>query len=507
MIDIYAGLVKSAGQFDALKNNASDFWKIGSEYLEGTNLKLKGPFYCRPGVLNLFSFTETQVIKNSARGWILGPPGTGKSVSSFAFAMTLERKEWVISWLSLGNISSPSFVRFCGKDKSVGQLSEPSWLADLLDTLNVDKLEGKKHILFVDGIQQTDEHNKVVRICLSWAKHATTNRLVIISSMTARLKAKLEEDERNNVKEFKVYSWKLPEYISAVQDNGFFDSVKGVLDSAIDVTVAPKSREDLVTSKYHFAGGSCRFMFQYSTEVVISQLNRCVDSATDLQAYLENNVGDCSSEVINRLFSRYDGREYSVISDFAVRLIAAKRGPILVDLMIRTFRAKRNPSFHGAMLELWFFASLENGGLELYDDNTGQDVAWPECDCMEFNPNGTFVIPNYPIWLQPIRWDEGGYDAVYVDRENNYTRFVQVTRATTHPFKIQYFTALLSKFSEMFETKFLEICFVVPIDKVSTFKIYPVTGEGGLTQFGTNWTWGKEAESARILGTKIFSTN
>ena len=175
--------------------------------------------------------------------------------------------------------------------------------------------------------------------------------------------------------------------------------------------------------------------------------------------------------------------------------------------MIDFFKAKRNPALHGALLELWFFSSIEADELELYDKKKCSNETWPKCDCMEFNPNTVSGLPSYPIWLKPLRWNEGGYDAVYVNTNRNHTRFVQVTTADEHPFKIWYFSNLLTKFSSIFETKTLEICFVVPINKVFTFKISPVTGQGLLAAFGDKWSWGKEAESARILGTTKFRTN
>ena len=61
-------------------------------------------------------------------------------------------------------MKNPLFLQFCGKDKSVRRFPGPLWLADLLDTLNVDK-----HILFVDGIKHTEEHLQAVCTCFTWA--------------------------------------------------------------------------------------------------------------------------------------------------------------------------------------------------------------------------------------------------------------------------------------------------------------------------------------------------
>ena len=230
--------------------------------------------------------------------------------------------------------------------------------------------------MFVDGIKKIDEHSLIVRACMTWAKKGpNTNRLVFITSMSARFKAKHEEDVRNNVEEHRVYSWTLKEYLSAVSNETFFNSVKNILDSTIHIQEKITSRNDLVTSKHYFAGGSCRFMFQYSTEVVIKELHKCMRSAKDLHAYVEGKMGISSSDVINHLFGCYKQHEYSsVISDFAVRLIACTLGPSLVNRMIDFFKAKRNPSLHGALLELWFFSSIEADGLELYDRKEGSSV-------------------------------------------------------------------------------------------------------------------------------------
>jgi KaiC/GvpD/RAD55 family RecA-like ATPase len=34
-------------------------------------------------------------------GWILGPPGTGKSTTALAFASTLDKKDWIVTWIHL----------------------------------------------------------------------------------------------------------------------------------------------------------------------------------------------------------------------------------------------------------------------------------------------------------------------------------------------------------------------------------------------------------------------
>ena len=57
--------------------------------------------YRRGDFEKVFTFLEDKVIGLGAIGWVLGPPGTGKSGSALAFISTLDRNEWVITWLHL----------------------------------------------------------------------------------------------------------------------------------------------------------------------------------------------------------------------------------------------------------------------------------------------------------------------------------------------------------------------------------------------------------------------
>ena len=46
--------------------------------------------YRRNAVKKQFDFLKDKVIHDKMIGWIVGPPGTGKSMSSFAFAIGTE---------------------------------------------------------------------------------------------------------------------------------------------------------------------------------------------------------------------------------------------------------------------------------------------------------------------------------------------------------------------------------------------------------------------------------
>ena len=86
-----------------------------------------------------------------------------------------------------------------------------------------------------------------------------------------------------NFEEFFVFAWTKEEYLDAISNDLFFDSVEGnLLASAIDDIVSVSSakeivpiieiRKKLVESKYYYAGGCCRFMFRLATESLKTEL-------------------------------------------------------------------------------------------------------------------------------------------------------------------------------------------------------------------------------------------
>ena len=103
--------------------------------------------------------------------------------------------------------------------------------------------------------------------------------------------------------------------------------------------------------------------------------------------------------------------------------------------------------------------------------------------------------------MKPFKWNQGGYDAIFVDKTCGRVRFVQVTRGDSHSFKIEYFYSFLAKLRDSassFEIRALEIVFLVLKGKIANFKISEVSGQGLLSEFG--WMKGKEKEYVKVIG-------
>jgi hypothetical protein len=334
--------------------------------------------------------------------------------------------------------------------------------------------------------------------------------------MAGRYKASPEEDMLLNIETFFVQSWNHKEYRDAIQQDEFYDSVKHVLDTSLS-SDDNLSREDLICSKEYFGGNSARLMFLYPVKKIVEQVNSAVDSAEDCIRLFEGYVGDMSDRAVNRILSSSlspdddSTRKVSIVSRYAAVKLAMQAGPELIRRLAEVTRRERNPSMDGWMLEMWFFASLQHGGVKVVNFN-GYDVVdtW---DAFVLTPlDVTTSFPSIPldsgVWLKPTKWNQGGYDAVYVEKSKSLVRFVQVTGADSHSFKIEYFYGFLfalQNSGEAIEVKCLEIFFVVDWKKRDDFKLSDPSGQGLLTPFG--WLPGKEKESVKIVYLRGWTTD
>jgi len=78
--------------------------------------------------------------------------------------------------------------------------------------------------------------------------------------------------------------------------------------------------------------------------------------------------------------------------------------------------------------------------------------------------------------LKPHHWNQGGYDAVFIDKDEMLIRFVQVTMREKHEFKDQFFNSLLDKLAPLLGDGYsVEVCFLVPEVAMQDFNI-PLNG-------------------------------
>jgi hypothetical protein len=248
-------------------------------------------------------------------------------------------------------------------------------------------------------------------------------------------------------------------------------------------------------------------MFLFATKAVIQQTDESVASVDDIFRYLKGAVGDQSNNVVNRLFSSsladHDmfPRKTSIISRFAGVILAIKAGPDLIRRLAEATQHDGNPSMDGWMLEMWFFASLRHGGVKLFDNSDEEFQTWPESNVKTLDINSFPALPeNNGVWFKPSKWNQGGFDAIFLEKGKGLVKFVQVTGGDTHSFKIEYFRSFLlalGQSPQSFEITCLEIIFVVDQKKRSTFNLAKPSVPGMLKDFG--WKFGEELDKVKIV--------
>jgi KaiC/GvpD/RAD55 family RecA-like ATPase len=377
-------------------NDTSTLFKLDTIYLTGSGLDTtKLLMYCRSQFHGLFTFLQSQVLDKSAFGWILGPPGTGKSITALAFSATIDRKIWDITWIHLSRDQNPIVVQLLGDLKRSCTIKYED-----IDHFVSTQLPRKYQVIFLDGfVSSNHKHSKIQRNLYDWRNSDTeSRRLVVVCSMASRYKSKSHDDDRLNLKVYYVYSWTKEEYLQAVQNDEFFNTVREHLDASCNIrnsspqanvevnseSVEEVSRSDLVESKYYFAGGCSRFMFGYTTARIIVTVNESISNTTDLVAYMKNTIGDQSSSVINRLFGLSPGRQFRkkhFVSEFAATEIAMYLGSKSLRNLAFMIKKNSNLSMGDRLFEMLFYADLTGSDITLFDHDRNQET-WTKAEEM-----------------------------------------------------------------------------------------------------------------------------
>ena len=147
--------------------------------------------YLRKSLLDQIKFLDVKVMAEGRIGSVLGPPGSGKSVTAFAFACQKAAEGWSVTWV--GNLSEdcPYFIRF----------HSGAWFHGITDRLSItdevreicESLSDHDHLVLLDGYMfARDPDSSLSRYLSSWCAQAyrsnkisTRRRLAKICSMAS----------------------------------------------------------------------------------------------------------------------------------------------------------------------------------------------------------------------------------------------------------------------------------------------------------------------------------
>ena len=450
--------------------------------------------YCRKALHDQFSYLRRNVLESNQMGFIYGPPGNGKSTTALAFALSdCVDEHWTVTWLHLSRYDFPNLMRIKKNTiETVNLIHDDDELTDWLDDVQ------GAHLLFVDGfVQNRDEkHTTFLHACTSWkTANKKERRLVVTSSMSFAPRVDYDFTAKFTMTNHCVFSWTFEEYSKAVAQDEFWEQVKPrVLDASTSSEDASLSstREELLKPKYHFAGVSCRFMFGLPTHEVIQAILHSVRLPDNLEPYLLGTMGDRFDQAVNRLLGLDSDFRRFVVSEFASIQCASRLGYEMVLRYADICSRQNNPHLMGWIFEMFVFSCLltsKTKSIEFLNVSKGVKEEWPKIDqlkvvdplAVEFDINGV----SEGIWYQPKKWNQGGYDAFFIDIPQKFVRFVQITNAVEHDLRLDYMAQVLNTIPKDYKIDQVEVVFIISKQKAELFEIGDVTGRLKDHGFGT----------------------
>ena len=120
------------------------------------------------------------------------------------------------------------------------------------------------------------------------------------------------------------------------------------------------------------------------------------------------------------------------VSKFAEIEIAVLKGPEAVRELFRLIRRYASGLTAGGLFEAIFFLRMRMSGISLQCCN-GTNIKMEASDFENYDPKMETILYAGPkLWLRPVPQNQIGFDAVYIDKDAKFARFVQLARGKSH---------------------------------------------------------------------------
>jgi hypothetical protein len=345
-----------------------------------------------------------------------GPPGTGKSTETWAWALwTAFTKEIKVTWFHLSKRKGVKVV-IDGATKKI----TTGHSAKISDIESSDSV-----ILIVDGVTK-ESSIEISRACSAWRqKDEKHRRFGLVSSVSVTVA--LEQEKEAKIVNFTVGSWTFEQYEQACNEKIFYDTIKENLRCPGFADVDDVQKE-LLLSKYSFAGGCARWMFEFSFMEWKDDFNAHLNTVDDYKLLLKGGGGDANEIAVNHLrgatvltVDGYQSKNYFFISQHAARELYNKcddKRKFLID-SYKKANETQNPAFRGWIFEFDVDYQLEQAckdGTKFQVHIDDGDTAFAVSSYMEFACDADLVDPikqlavGGVLWAKPTLWCQKAFD-------------------------------------------------------------------------------------------------
>ena len=408
---------------------------------------------------------------------VQGSPGVGKSSGVWA---------WLCYQYSKRKIANPAaggeafavwiHMRPELATRVVVLEKESIFWTDMTMDLAVSFLESfDARFLVLDGYRRDGVQHSKLREVAFMKKQTSVCQFLTVRSMAVKIYS--TENKICGIGWYEVCPWSLEQYQKAASYPEFLTIVQSKLSASNGLSAGEVMM--LIEKKYYYAGGNARWMFSMSQEELLAEIDVQFAGVSNVEDLLRGRVGVTSAVSSNHLLVRYkSGQRFTVfiISKFVASLLLSGSETAVYKIMYSMAMQQANPSFLGWVVEFDFISQLRQCAVEgkkflfVNEQNSEARTEWSVSDVVDFDPDSEFRPSDIPVgtWLQPVKWDQEGYDLVsyFFKEEKHFLCFVQVTNAVEHVANLQHFQRLVVKASRILQVRLgVEIIVVSPAKK------------------------------------------
>eukprot|EP00750_Incisomonas_marina_P022423 INCI4969.10.p1 GENE.INCI4969.10~~INCI4969.10.p1 ORF type:complete len:764 (-),score=110.16 INCI4969.10:50-2176(-) len=436
-----------------------------------------------------------------------GPPGTGKSTVTWAWACYVAQQRSVV-WVHCDQHDRNMIALLGGGCISWWTL-EPERANELVAVAKGVALWVGATLLIVDGV--TAQTSTLLTSAAQWATAIPGRHAVTVSSSQFVVRNHIARNLRLDV--MTIFSWDFDEYVAACRDDDpFWEQVKVILGWVVEGNrgeiddhnehqgpFVPMQEDEykavLIRRKFSAAGHSARWMFfetlQQLTDTIIPTTVERVD---DFQTLNGNTNGARADAAVNQLVSMFRGNgmfhRFQLVSRFVTRYVSER---CELGFLTAAMNANANPAFDGWVFELEFLCRVRlaqasrndnRNYVSIYEqdnDNSTTELRVLVHQRVFFGHSleavgGCDIVDG--TWFIPLEWNQGGYDAAMYHARCLF--FFQLTRNTSHSEKWTPMNALASAVHDRLMQQgvadglqFVEHIYVLPPNLVGAFEFRP----------------------------------
>jgi hypothetical protein len=422
----------------------------------------------RDDLLKVFS-----TMLNFDKSIVQGPPGSGKSVASWAYCSYLGCKNTVF-WLRFviprnaesGNISAVIITKNklftlnysfnCNINVFLKSLFkkfpdlkyifidgnfQPGFLSDITGYLNGNNMAGV--VLHADSSLQMDFSSQY-RDSLGLIEEDS-----LLSSNSWNLSDYLTSLKFPKIKKYatsvlfgKKSKFSKESYVPDKDEN--YDGVSNVTDTDILLN-------DAAVFKYYYCGNNARWFYDYSLERVLKEIATAIERVSNMNVLFKRDCGEKSKDAVNQLGGGNLNRP--LVSQYVVRFLYEKYEHQFLEMAFQSDLYKDNGPFRGWIVETEFWHQVKVCSalksplcLERKSSSSAQSFLNFPCNNVlkaELGSDVPDLCPSPGDWLAPWKINQGCYDFVYFHDTDTIYLF-QVTVGKSHVFKLNYIIKLVN---------------------------------------------------------------